>query len=292
MENMEKKTAVIEELKRKGLDCTIFTKQTNGVKRDGVMDCSDIKVHPVCYPNWDFSTVDDIVEFTINTFDSLKEDNPFFRDELDEMIENIRSWEYAKALIFPYMYKDCASSFLYEEYLDLKLAYRIRIGEMYSIPVSTALFDIWKISKEEVKETAFQNVRNIGVSIENICELVKRMDPDMAFQLEGADIPMNVVYIGRENPYNNGASILAMPEVLKTIAQSYNDDVIIIPSSICEIITVPASLSDFLPFLNEMITQVNETELEPEEVLSNHFYYYSKDEERILLEEEVKEKIA
>ena len=78
----------------------------------------------------------------------------------------------------------------------------------------------------------------------------------------------------------HGCTCIAYPRLLKRIADFLEDNLIIIPSSIHEVLIIPEnaakpdySMEDF----QSMITDINETELTDDEVLSDHAYLYERE---------------
>lgn len=70
-----------------------------------------------------------------------------------------------------------------------------------------------------------------------------------------------------------GAGLLASDACLKTIAEKMGGDYIILPSSVHEVICVPADCGDVETFRG-MICSVNAECVEAQEVLGNHPYLY------------------
>ena len=60
-------------------------------------------------------------------------------------------------------------------------------------------------------------------------------------------------------------------------------DLIIIPSSVHEVILIPKDNEISDEEINEMIGEVNENELETVEILSNHMYLYCRRDDRIYM---------
>lgn len=82
----------------------------------------------------------------------------------------------------------------------------------------------------------------------------------------------------------HGATCLVYPGLLKEIADIYVDDVVILPSSIHELLVFPkGSLPEEYTFeyLNAMIQDINETQLTDAETLSDHVYCYHRDTNEI-----------
>ncbi len=72
-----------------------------------------------------------------------------------------------------------------------------------------------------------------------------------------------------------GAAVILYPGRLKRVAALLGESYYILPSSVHEVIIVPEREVPGVPVLNEMITEINEIHVEPEEVLADHAYYYS-----------------
>lgn len=72
---------------------------------------------------------------------------------------------------------------------------------------------------------------------------------------------------------NYGAACILYPGFLKEISQRENSNFYLIPSSIHEMILLPQEGTD-PEHLKYMVKEVNTTQVEPEEVLSDHVYFY------------------
>ena len=81
----------------------------------------------------------------------------------------------------------------------------------------------------------------------------------------------------------NGAGTIFYDGLLKKFADKIEKDLIIIPSSIHEVILIPSDNGITDEEVNEMIDEVNENELETVEILSNHMYLYRRKEDRIYM---------
>ena len=72
----------------------------------------------------------------------------------------------------------------------------------------------------------------------------------------------------------NGASSLLYPGVLHNFAKEQNANIYILPSSIHEVILIPANRKYSRVDLREMVIDVNNTQVAVDEVLSNEIYYF------------------
>ena len=90
------------------------------------------------------------------------------------------------------------------------------------------------------------------------------------------EIPMYIM----SNPIKmNGAATMAYPGVIRNFAETIRKNLYVIPSSIHELIIMPAedgSLS--LSKLSDMVKEINENHVKEEEILSDCAYYYDHKE--------------
>lgn len=83
----------------------------------------------------------------------------------------------------------------------------------------------------------------------------------------------------------HGATCMVYPGLLKHIAEGLDDNLIIIPSSIHEVLIIPykSSLDEYtLSDYNDMVLEVNETQLMDDEILSDHVYFYIKNDDMLI----------
>lgn len=74
-----------------------------------------------------------------------------------------------------------------------------------------------------------------------------------------------------------GASAILYDETVQKLARELDDDLILIPSSIHEILALPATQFEDMKEIANMINDVNTTEVAPEEVLGDRPYIYVKE---------------
>jgi len=73
----------------------------------------------------------------------------------------------------------------------------------------------------------------------------------------------------------NGAAVMLYSGVLEQIHKGFSGNFFVIPSSIHEVLLVKETRDADEAFFNSMVRTVNESQVEPEEILSDHVYYYS-----------------
>ena len=181
----------------------------------------------------------------------------------------------------------------YIPFLDLAIVFYLDLSN--EMPDSTVLIKnemlkLWGISVEELYKLAKENSKKEEYEIRSMMDvLVDMTDCADAEELFGDlaitedTVPMFVM--SNKKKLFGAAAILNI-DSLKKFANRVNSDLYIIPSSVHEVILVPASkagidVEDTEEYFNSMIQEVNETQLAAEEVLSNHYYFYCKTTNKI-----------
>ncbi|MDD2979110.1 MAG: DUF5688 family protein [Hespellia sp.] len=86
----------------------------------------------------------------------------------------------------------------------------------------------------------------------------------------------DTMYVLSNEIKNYGAACMIYEYVLEMIGGKLQENFYILPSSVHEVIIIPESKSIKGDELNEMIREINETQLDDEEVLADHAYYYDR----------------
>lgn len=82
-----------------------------------------------------------------------------------------------------------------------------------------------------------------------------------------------------------GAAVLLYSKSIKELSESLNKNLIILPSSVHEVLIIPDDDVSEADFYKDMVRDVNDTQLEPEEILSYNVYYYNRFTEHITVME-------
>lgn len=92
------------------------------------------------------------------------------------------------------------------------------------------------------------------------------------------------MYVLSNQIRNYGASCIIYPSIAERIGRILETDYYIIPSSVHELIIIPAEGSEICPDeINEMIQNVNRDMVSREEVLSEHCYKYLRGDNKIII---------
>jgi len=127
--------------------------------------------------------------------------------------------------------------------------------------------------KDELKEAVRQDAEDdcgISISEEKVDEFVGQL-----FSPSGGN-PENAMYVLSNQSKINGAACMLYEDILKVLADELDRDLFILPSSIHEVIIVPANDSNPRGDLCKMVREVNETQVAEEEILSDIVYFYNR----------------
>lgn len=135
-----------------------------------------------------------------------------------------------------------------------------------SILIYRQHLEFWGIDEDELYFVATQNTPSLLPYIcENIMELLK---------IE--NIAPNNMYILSNSYRTNGASVILYDGLLQKIADQFQSDFVLLPSSVHEVILIPLEKDVNYSDLSAMVTEINETQVLDCEVLSNHVYVFSR----------------
>ena len=161
-------------------------------------------------------------------------------------------------------------------YMDLSIVFYILFeiddSGAATIPITSELLHFWNVSPEEIYEIAQKNspkllpatFKPMRVVVEELTGIVTDshvLDQDIMFVLS--------------NPLRSfGASCILYNGILEQLACYFGENFFVLPSSVHEMVIIPESQSPSKDELLEMVKEINETQVELEEVLSDNVYYY------------------
>ncbi|MBR1390274.1 MAG: hypothetical protein IJ567_02290 [Lachnospiraceae bacterium] len=168
-------------------------------------------------------------------------------------------------------------------YLDLAIVFYTRISTSDfadgTILIHNSHLKLWDVTPEQLYELARHNT---PAALAPLCQPLTGMLMDMVDDEELSsllsDIPSENVpqlYVLTNEKMLFGACALLYPDALKQLAQKLRQDLYILPSSIHEVLLLPAAKGINPARLCEMVYEVNHTQLAPEDILSDQVYFYS-----------------
>jgi len=141
-----------------------------------------------------------------------------------------------------------------------------------SITINRQHMLMWKQDAESLYRTAVRNTkREMPELLVSIRELVEDVT---GITVQGEDdLPMYVL-TNREKRF--GASAMLYSGQMQELAEQFGCDLLILPSSVHEVLLLPDDHCQEYSFYRQMVSEVNKTQVEPEEVLSYGLYRYSR----------------
>lgn len=136
--------------------------------------------------------------------------------------------------------------------------------------MNEVIVDIFNKDKNELKgKEELKNYTEEAASVEE--EFLKEM---LNNTKEGKPEDM---YVLTNTKGINGATCLLYPNSIKEMAERFNSNFYILPSSIHEIILIMDNEQLDKQLLHDMVVEVNRTQVPEEEILSDNIYYYSQE---------------
>lgn len=263
----------------------INVKKNNGIAMRGmILSTPGRKSSPVVYME-EFEnavdggdkTIEDVIDMIAEIFES---DHAFRYEEVamtlvrETILENVE---------YKLVNKEANAGMLadlpYVQMEDLVGVYRIIVEDtvegIASFIATNQMLDAYEIERQELDDAARKNTK------EKEQFVVKKIGAVMASMLgEPEDMADEIgnlsMYVMTNKRYMNGATILLYKEYMEQVANQLNDDLYILPSSIHEVLAIPAEC--FEPEdLRILVEEVNCDFLTTEEKLSDNVYRYSRD---------------
>lgn len=181
-------------------------------------------------------------------------------------------------------------------FLDLSIIFYVRLEEKdgmeTGVPVNEYLRETWKVTAQELYQQALRNAPEKMparfVEMDETAVSLLSMDGEITPEILNILRPVenmkdNTLYYLTNLLIRNGASVLLYPGVLKECAAKCGKDLVILPSSVDEVLLMSLSDEDKLGELTEIVRGINQSVLEPSQVLSDHIYRYDYKRDQIVV---------
>lgn len=165
-------------------------------------------------------------------------------------------------------------------YLDMEMYIKFIVdgsadGQM-SITIKEDHLSLWDISKDELFDIAIDNAR-ANLTIRGMGEVMMEM---MGMSSDEMGMPVDTenekIFVASNKSKLLGACAFVFLDKIKEFADLCEDDLYMIPSSVHEILLVKATGS-IKSDLDAMVQEVNATQVEPNEQLSDHAYFFCRE---------------
>ena len=183
----------------------------------------------------------------------------------------------------------------WEPYLDMVIVFYLVEtpgGDTNYRVISNHDLEVWKVSKEEIFQIAKENTPRLGVPLlltaEDAVGENKEGEEESLRDMEGyltKYSQMGVSAFVLTNQYGfYGASVILYDGLLERIAWIWRDDVLVIPSSINEVMIVPSCGSTkTIQQWRKIVQEMNQEEVQKEMALSDSVYFYDHREGKLCI---------
>ena len=155
-----------------------------------------------------------------------------------------------------------------------------------SILIRNQYLETWGVSVKELWDTADRNTRRLFLpectSMENVLKEIGEKErtefhPELP-EPDGKFLSMSVLS-NRQRIF--GSAVLLYDGYLERIGEKIGKNYFILPSSIHEVIILPENGGEDYEGMREMIREINETQVEDQEILSDNLYYFDRQKNKM-----------
>lgn len=165
-------------------------------------------------------------------------------------------------------------------YLDLAIVFYCLISTTptgsATILIKNSHLSYWNISKENLLQYAKENTpRLLPHTMQTLSSLLEEYGENLTDEDDSDNSRSHTIYVLSNRRKLYGACCMLYPNLLKETAKRLGSGLYILPSSIHEVLLIPATKDINPSALNLMVREVNDTQVADEEILADHIYYYS-----------------
>lgn len=264
----------------------------SGKKCDGInilFADSDNKISPIIYLN---NFYPQFAEGTMSMEDctkaiiDLREKNECSeKEKLCAMA--MMNWDVIKDSVYPILIsternQELLDGLVTDTLLDLSVVYIIRFmieeNEFGNIKINKSLFEHYGVTKEELHEQALCNLKNDGYRLRDMDEVIGHFfTPEDKVEPKMESSNFTLMEPGKMYVLTNASMLYGAAGILdKSFLQKISGgmDFLILPSSVHETIILPVDEKIDGEEFDNMVAEVNATQVNTEEQLANHSYYY------------------
>lgn len=288
-EEQPMKERIINAIKEIYPDCEVQINKVikNNVTLDGLtIRDSKVNITPTIYINQyydDTRNLSVIVSEIVKVYEEHRIDSNF-------NVSDITDFDKAKERITYRLYSKANEELLkdrpHQEFADLAIAYAIKLGansegEM-SVPITNQLMESWGVTQEELHDLAKQvseptfkgmNETMVEIMLPQIMEDMGLSEEEAKEMIATMVPPEDTMFVLSNTEKLNGATMMIDTEYLKGIEEKVGE-FYILPSSIHELLIVPKRGEITLNDLRTMVKEVNETQVAPQDRLSDSVYEF------------------
>lgn len=189
----------------------------------------------------------------------------------------------------------------HKEMEDMAVVYRFVLDSnddgRATILATNQLIETMGVTPEQLHADAMENAPELKPAVikgmsEVMAEMMGMSPEDLAMMGMPTDPADEQMYVATTPDQIHGAGIIAYQDFMDKAAEKVGGDFFILPSSIHELLIVPDNGQMDLEQLQDMVREVNATQVAPEEKLTDNVYHYDSKEKVFELGEKFVERQA
>lgn len=249
------------------------------VHKKGRRSSPVLKIHELYEEYQSGTTVDELIT---EVMESLLE--PW--NEMEEKADEQRCYEEAKEKIMVQLVnynknKEMLTRIPHKRYLDMAIIFRVVVhvddrNGVASYMVNQSVFETWNVDVDELYKQAIRNmVQTYPISCVSLQEFL--------LGVTYPNIPQLYIFTNTMKTY--GAAAILYPDMLKKMAEQLGGDLLILPSSIHEVLLLRYDPEQNINWFQEMVCSINRSDVAERDVLSNHVYIYRREKDMVEIAE-------
>lgn len=173
----------------------------------------------------------------------------------------------------------------YIPFLDMAITFHLVVGMseryMQTIRITKELQKMWGISVEMLLKLAKENTERLLPP--KICGLTEMIEKYLAPEEKKFPVAdqMNLMVVTNEIGVN-GASAILYEGMMEKLAEDFDSNLYVVPSSIHEIIILPEKDQNTYEMFLCMLREINANFVSEDEILSNQVYLYVRKEKKFI----------
>ena len=203
----------------------------------------------------------------------------------DDLLDRLREPEAARAHIAYRLVSQASNKSLLEDvpwipFLDLAIVFFLHLGSDANRQVGALIHNhqasLWNWSAGELLAIARENTPHLfPARIESLENVIAQIRPQTPLSGAGSSFPP-ALYLLTNHTGIHGASCMLYENVIEHFADQMESDILILPSSIHEVLLLACTKAPDCTIIQHMIHTINQEEVAPEEILSDELYIYSR----------------
>lgn len=267
--------------------------KNNGRELDGLtIMCSESEGSPTIYLNDYYEqfmsgrNIDSIVREIIQMYEINRENIKFTAEEF-KYFENVRSRIVYKLINYD-ANKKLLENVPFKRFLDLAVVFCVLVEQKEESSAAALIhnshMNLWNVTSDEICEIAKENSpRLLPYRITRLDDILGDEFCDEFSNEPGKGVEMlsdsDYMYVLSNELGIHGAACMLYDGILQRFSQRFGSDIIIIPSSVHEVLLIPWKQQYDIQELNSLVRDVNDNIVDAEEMLAQNVYLYCRDEQ-------------